>query len=153
MRKTKGEARRLPRGVKLLSIAAALVLTCVLAVSLIGTSFAADTTKIKAWTPIEGIELSVTVPTAELNSTGTEDKRSRWNSTGTVGGSDFTLTGMVASALNSNTQGYDAVTRTLKISNTTGSNITLKFQWSSDHMYLAGTITCSSADADRKSVV
>lgn len=147
MRKTKGEARRLPRGVKLLSIAAALVLTCVLAVSLIGTSFAADTTKIKAWTPIEGIELSVTVPTAELNSTGTEDKRSRWNSTGTAEGSDFTLTGMVASALNTNTQGYDAVTRTLKISNTTSSNITLKFQWSSDHMYLAGTITCSSADA------
>lgn len=147
MRKTKGEARRLPRGVKLLSIAAALVLTCVLAVSLIGTSFAADTKKIKEWTPIEGIELSVTVPTAELNSTGTEDKRSRWNSTGTAGGSDFTLTGMVASALNTNTQGYDAVTRTLKISNTTSSNITLKFQWSSDHMYLAGTITCSSADA------
>lgn len=147
MRKTKGEARRLPRGVKLLSIAAALVLTCVLAVSLIGTSFAADTTKIKEWTPIEGIELSVTVPTAELNSTGTEDKRSRWNSTGTAGGSDFTLTGMVGSTLNSDTQGYDAVTRTLKISNTTSSNITLKFQWSSDHMYLAGTITCSSADA------
>lgn len=147
MRKTRGEARCLPRGVKLLSIAAALVLTCVLAVSLIGTSFAADTTKIKEWTPIEGIELSVTVPTAELNSTGTEDKRSRWNSTGTAGGSDFTLTGMVGSTLNSDTQGYDAVTRTLKISNTTSSNITLKFQWSSDHMYLAGTITCSSADA------
>ena len=45
MRKTKGEARRLPRGVKLLSIAAALVLTCVLAASLIGTSFAADFNK------------------------------------------------------------------------------------------------------------
>lgn len=147
MRKTKGEARRLPRGVKLLSIAAALVLTCVLAVSLIGTSFAADTTKIKEWTPIEGIELSVTVPTAELNSAGTEDKGSRWSSTGTADGRDFTLTGTVKSALNTNTQGYDAVTRTLKISNITNSNITLKFQWSSDHMYLAGTITCSSADA------
>lgn len=146
MRKTKGEARRLPRGVKLLSIAAALVLTCVLAVSLIGTSFAAGTVRLGTWTPVDGIELSVDAPSGDMNSAG-KDKRSRWNSTGTAGGSDFTLTGMVASALNTNTQGYDAVTRTLKISNTTSSNITLKFQWSSDHMYLAGTITCSSADA------
>lgn len=146
MRKTKGEARRLPRGVKLLSIAAALVLTCVLAVSLIGTSFAADTVRLGTWTPVEGIELSVDAPSGDMNAAG-KDKRSRWNPTGTAEGSDFTLTGMVASALNSNTQGYDAVTRTLKISNTTSSNITLKFQWSSDHMYLAGTITCSSADA------
>lgn len=146
MRKTKGEARRLPRGVKLLSIAAALVLTCVLAVSLIGTSFAADTVRLGTWTPVEGIELSVDAPSGDMNSAG-KDRRSRWNPTGTAEGSDFTLTGMVASALNTNTQGYDAVTRTLKISNTTNSDITLKFQWSSDHMYLAGTITCSSADA------
>lgn len=146
MRKTKGEARRLPRGVKLLSIAAALVLTCVLAVSLIGTSFAADTVRLGTWAPVEGIELSVDAPSGDMNSAG-KDRRSRWNPTGTAEGSDFTLTGMVASALNTNTQGYDAVTRTLKISNTTNSDITLKFQWSSDHMYLAGTITCSSADA------
>ena len=146
MRKTKGEARRLPRGVKLLSIAAALVLTCVLAVTLIGVGFAADMVRLGTWTPVEGIELSVDAPSGDMNSAG-KDRRSRWNPTGTAEGSDFTLTGMVASALNTNTQGYDAVTRTLKISNTTNSDITLKFQWSSDHMYLAGTITCSSADA------
>lgn len=70
MRKTKGEARCLPRGVKLLSIAAALVLTCVLAVSLIGTSFAAGDEKYitpdnEQSIKVDGFDLTLSRPTGD----------------------------------------------------------------------------------------
>lgn len=146
MRKTKGEARRLPRGVKLLSIAAALVLTCVLAVSLIGTSFAADTVRLGTWTPVEGIELSVDAPSGEYSEEYGADFFSEWETVGTEGSGDFSLTGKVFSNLTSNNN-YTAKERTLTIKNTTSSDITLKFQWSKTYVYIEGSVTCTNADA------
>lgn len=139
MRKTKGEARRLPRGVKLLSIAAALVLTCVLAVSLIGTSFAAGEYVHGPWSPVEGIQMSVTVPASELEKDGT-DGFSTWEPT-TEG--DFALTAVVASSREGSSNHFNEKKRTLVIENTTGSNITLKFKWSREQLYLDGSVTCS----------
>lgn len=139
MRKTKGEARRLPRGVKLLSIAAALVLTCVLAVSLIGTSFAAGEYVHGPWSPVEGIKMSVTVPASELEEDG-KDGFSTWEPT-TEG--DFALTAVVASSREGNSNHFNEKKRTLVIENTTDSSITLKFKWSREQLYLDGSVTCS----------
>lgn len=150
MRKTKGEARRLPRGVKLLSIAAALVLTCVLAVSLIGTSFAADTVRLGTWTPVEGIELSVDAPSGEygyIDEIGKDgDFYSDWETVGTTESGGFSLTGKVYSDLTGNNT-YSSKERTLTIKNTTSSDITLKFQWSKTYSFIEGSVTCTNADA------
>lgn len=146
MRKTKGEARRLPRGVKLLSIAAALVLTCVLAVSLIGTSFAADTVRLGTWTPVEGIELSVDAPSGEYSEEYGGDNFSEWEMAGTTESGSFSLTGKVYSELVSGNN-YSSKERTLTIKNTTSSDITLKFQWSKTYSFIEGSVTCTNADA------
>ncbi len=146
MRKTKGEARRLPRGVKLLSIAAALVLTCVLAVSLIGTSFAADTVRLGTWTPVEGIELSVDAPSGEYSEEYGADFFSEWETAGTTESGDFSLTGKVYSEIASGNN-YSSKERTLTIKNTTSSDITLKFQWSKTYSFIEGSVTCTNADA------
>lgn len=146
MRKTKGEARRLPRGVKLLSIAAALVLTCVLAVSLIGTSFAADTVRLGTWTPVEGIELSVDAPSGEYSEEFEGDYFSEWEMAGTTESGSFSLTGKVYSEIASGNN-YSSKERTLTIKNTTSSDITLKFQWSKTYSFIEGSVTCTNADA------
>ena len=150
MRKTKGEARRLPRGVKLLSVAAALVLTCVLAVSLIGTSFAADTVRLGTWTPVEGIELSVDAPSGEygyIDEIGKDgDFYSDWETVGTTESGGFSLTGKVYSEIASGNN-YSSKERTLTIKNTTSSDITLKFQWSKTYSFIEGSVTCTNADA------
>ena len=146
MRKTKGEVRRLPRGVKLLSIAAALVLTCVLAVSLIGTSFAADTVRLGTWTPVEGIELSVDAPSGEYSEEFEGDNFSEWEMAGTTESGGFSLTGKVYSELVSGNN-YSSKGRTLTIKNTTSSDITLKFQWSKTYSFIEGSVTCTNADA------
>lgn len=146
MRKTKGEARRLPRGVKLLSIAAALVLTCVLAVSLIGTSFAADTVRLGTWTPVEGIELSVDAPRGDYSEEFEGDNFSEWETVGTTESGGFSLTGKVYSDLTGNNN-YSSKERTLTIKNTTSSDITLKFQWSKTYSFIEGSVTCTNADA------
>lgn len=143
MRKTKGEARRLPRGVKLLSIAAALVLTCVLAVSLIGTSFAADTVRLGTWTPVEGIELSVDAPSGEYDAKR-GDKYSEWAESGSQATGNFALTGTVYSARQkSGGDIFDAKSRTLVIKNTNTAAVTLKFQWTERHTWFdTSSVTC-----------
>ncbi len=143
MRKTKGEARRLPRGVKLLSIAAALVLTCVLAVSLIGTSFAADTVRLGTWTPVEGIELSVDAPSGEYDAKR-GDKYSEWAESGSQATGNFALTGTVYSARQkSGGDTFDAKSRTLVIKNTNTAAVTLKFQWTERHTWFdTSSVTC-----------
>lgn len=143
MRKTKGEARRLPRGVKLLSIAAALVLTCVLAVSLIGTSFAAGTVRLGTWTPVEGIELSVDAPSGEYDAKR-GDKYSEWAESGSQATGNFALTGTVYSARQkSGGDTFDAKSRTLVIKNTNTAAVTLKFQWTERHTWFdTSSVTC-----------
>ena len=143
MRKTKGEVRRLPRGVKLLSIAAALVLTCVLAVSLIGTGFAADTTTVGEWTPVEGIKLSVDAPSSEYDAQK-GDNYSEWTASGSQATGDFALTGTVYSKRQKKGgDTFDAKSRTLVITNTNTAAVTLKFQWTEKHTWFdTSSVTC-----------